>query len=122
MLKNKPKILLGGHSLDGDWRAMFKKFWSDYKIYSGDHPLFKTKFNQECCVPFFIHGDEGRGQLKRPFMVISTQFAIGRDGPGVINDNSNLACLKNLCSFGLVLFSKKIQKLWGKPLYDIYRS
>ena len=75
---------------------MFRQFWSDYKVYSGDHPVFNQGqgVDLSLCVPFFIHGDEGRGQLKRPYMVISTQFAIGLGGVHAINDNTYLVCVE----------------------------
>ena len=93
-LNNKPEILLGGQRPDpqGKWKDMYYNFWSAYRVANPNHPLFEEDFDQGACLPYFFHGDEGRGQLKRPYMVISWQLAIGHHGPDVCNDTSYPGC------------------------------
>ncbi|CAK9059481.1 Uncharacterized protein SCF082_LOCUS31509, partial [Durusdinium trenchii] len=89
LASHQPRLLLGGQLPDpnGKWKEMFSKFWSDYKVLNGDHPIFhRGDVDLGACLPYFIHGDEGRGQLKRPYMVVSIQLAIGHGGPEVCND------------------------------------
>ena len=93
LVEFKPEFLLAGHTLsgnDGDWRTTFKQFWWDYERICPDHPLYSSDFDRGGCIPYFIHGDEGRGQLKRPYLVLAWQCAIGHGGIGTINDDSNL--------------------------------
>ena len=100
LLEFKPQLLLAGHGLGEDWKTTFQNFWSDYRIVCGDHPIFShPEFDHRTCIPYFIHGDEGRGQLKRPYMVISWQCAIGHGGIQTINDNSHLVRLDLSLSF-----------------------
>lgn len=91
MLNNKPQLLLGGNALDhkGTWKETFYRFWELYRKIDGSHPVFqRPDFDLGCCIPYFFHGDEGRGQLRRPYMVISWQCAISHLGPQVTNDTS----------------------------------
>ena len=82
-------FVLGGKTLDEmkDVRAMFATFWERYSNLgvAPQHP--------ETCIPLLLHGDEGRGQLKRPLMVISYQCVISHAGPGKTNTSKKLAIL-----------------------------
>lgn len=89
-IANKPELLLGGHTLKEDWQGMLRQFWEDYRVTCPQHPLFSRDVDPGTFVPYFIHGDEGRGQLKRPYMVVSWQCMISHAGPGVCNDTSYL--------------------------------
>jgi hypothetical protein len=53
-----------------------------------DHPIFNSghDINFGTAIPIYIHGDEGRGLLKRPYMVISWQCVVGHGGLQVCND------------------------------------
>ena len=106
MLNNKPQLLLGGNDLDhkGLWKEHFYRFWELYRKIDGSHPVFqRPDFDLGCCIPYFFHGDEGRGQLRRPYMVISWQCAISHLGPQVTNDtsypgdNGTIFCLQDFC-------------------------
>ena len=90
LLRWKPQLLLGGHAVAGNWRGLFREFWSNYKLVCGDHPIFSTNWDLGTCVPYHFHGDEGRGQLKRPYMVVSWQVVISHHGPQVCNESSFL--------------------------------
>ena len=104
----KPELLLAGHKPNEDWKSVFRKFWDDYKIVSEDHPIFSLDSDHHdlgCYIPYFIHGDEGRGQLKRPYMVVAFQFAIGFQGVDQINDNTHLGLKadmnQDICTFSI---------------------
>ena len=110
-LNNKPEILLGGQRPDpqGKWKDMYYNFWSAYRVANPSHPLFEEDFDQGACLPYFFHGDEGRGQLKRPYMVISWQLAIGHHGPDVCNDTSypGCSCFSSMQSLYVYIAQKK---------------
>lgn len=91
-MANKPRYLLAGYALDESqaWQGTFRKFWRTYQQLNPDHPLFSTDFSWGHCVPIMIHGDEGRGQLKRPYLVASWQCVISHLGPEVTNDTTHL--------------------------------
>ena len=89
-LEKKPQLLLAGHTVDGDWPGTFLKFWNLYKKVDGTHPIYESGYDLSGCVPIYVHGDEGRGQLKRPYMVVSWQNVIGFGGMEKCNDTSYL--------------------------------
>lgn len=93
-LKHKPELLLAGHKLNDNWPVFFRQFWADYRLAcGGDHAIYShPDWDLGYCIPIFLHGDEGRGQLKRPFMVIAWQCAVGFNGINTINDNTNIDC------------------------------
>lgn len=71
---------LGGHKVTQieQVEAMLSSFWEKYSsLADGEHPLDAKR-----SIPFFIHGDEGRGQCKRPLLVVSFQMLLGWDGGG----------------------------------------
>lgn len=90
LIREKPELLLGGNSVKGNWRKTFTDFWDNYKKVDGQHPILSESFDLGGCVPYYIHGDEGRGQLRRPYMVISWQCMLSHHGPQVVNDTSFL--------------------------------
>ena len=93
-LKHKPQLILGSfHANDAKhWRELFKSFWEAYRLTNSDHPLFQTDFDVSCCVPYALHGDEGRGLAHKPYLVIAWQPIIGCDGMDVCNDSKYLSC------------------------------
>ena len=81
--------LLGGKKSDqlDEVKAMLSRFWSRYRLVDSDvapeHP--------EITIPFFIHGDEGRGQCKRPVLVLAAQPVFGWGGENSITSHKQLA-------------------------------
>ena len=69
--------LLAGHKLEHEakWKCMFQTFWARFREASGgSHQVFEDHAGRlEVCVPVFIHGDEGRGKLRRAVMATSVQ-------------------------------------------------
>ena len=76
--------ILAGTKLKDDkvWRNTFNGFWNKFKEARGDgHQVFQDHLNDlEYCVPVAIHGDEGRGKLKRAVMASSIQPLIVPNG------------------------------------------
>lgn len=74
---------LGGCQLNSlqQAEAILSDFWSKQERAEGQKPKDPAR-----TIPFYIHGDEGRGQLRRPFLVVSFQPVIGWTGDG---DNVN---------------------------------
>ena len=99
LLQYKPQLILGGHDLNGNWQAVFRSFWNDYRKTNPTHPIFEQSWDYGNCLPFMLHGDEGRGQLKRPFLALSFQFVVGHKGLEQTNDSTNLVCIKAAASF-----------------------
>lgn len=89
-VKQKPQMLLGGYHTNDvmQWQNMFQSFWQTYLAYNPAHPVFSSGFDLRGCVPFAIHGDEGRGLGKKQFMVVSWQTLISHRGPMVCNDST----------------------------------
>ena len=94
-------MILGGfHAKEvQQWQCLFKNFWDTYRCVDATHPLFTSSYDLSGCVPFLLHGDEGRGLLRRPFMVIAWQPLISFHGVDVCNDSTQLSCDR---SFGFV--------------------
>ncbi|CAE7347924.1 unnamed protein product [Symbiodinium sp. CCMP2592] len=81
------KMLLGGFSLheEDKYRPMFAEFWSRFRFFRPDLDLYKQSFDRSLCLPVALHGDEGRGKLRRPLMIISYQPLISYKGPDYTN-------------------------------------
>ena len=73
LLKEVPRVLLGGHSLEDTfgWQSTFQTFWQKYQRINPKHRIYADKLDWKLCVPYFIHGDEGRGLCRRQFLVTS---------------------------------------------------
>ena len=78
-------FLLNGFKLDNLVQAEdnLELFRDRYKSVDSNTPP-----NPRRTLPFYVHGDEGRGQVKRPVLVISFQGLMSWDGNGVQRVNS----------------------------------
>ena len=93
-LQQMPEVILGGHSLgdESSWRQMYQEFWATYRRIDPTHKIFADEGTDlSACIPYMLHGDEGRGACKRPFLVLSWQAVIGVRGPKYPNDSVHLA-------------------------------
>ena len=92
ILNEVPQVLLGGFRLEQahQWNQMLKEFWGLYFSAHPDHCLRTSGFNLGYCIPYFFHGDEGRGFRNRPVMVESFQPVISYKGPTVTNESGHL--------------------------------
>lgn len=81
-------FVLGGKTLDqlDAVRDMFSRFWQRYSYVDG----CLAPESPGTTIPIFIHGDEGRGQCKRPLMIISFQVVIPWAGEDVVNNSKIL--------------------------------
>lgn len=94
-------FFLGGLKLDmwEDVEHMLSTFWTRHlKIEPDSQPRFPSQ-----CIPIMLHGDEGRGQGKRPILVISYQAIIPWAGPDVVNSEKYFGVLLRDFSFWLML-------------------
>lgn len=92
LLSECPQVLLSGYKLEqsSKWKAVFQNFWDEYKSCNGCHPVYTSKYPIDCCVPYFLHGDEGRTLRSRSFMIHSFQPLISRKGPRKCNESGYL--------------------------------
>ena len=91
------QMLLGGYSLlrgEANYRALFARFWHRFRQCRPDLELYSEEFDQSLCIPIAIHGDEGRGKLKRPVMIVSYQPLISHRGDGYTNATALLGISK----------------------------
>ena len=76
--------ILGGNKLDDEqaWTSMFLEFWTRFRAAKGDtHEVFTDHPDVlQHCIPVMLHGDEGRGKLRRAVMATSVQPAIIHQG------------------------------------------
>ncbi|CAK9101363.1 unnamed protein product [Durusdinium trenchii] len=70
-------FLLGGYKINhlDSIKGMLRHFWERYKGIDDVCP-----HDPELTIPFFLHGDEGRGQCHRPVLVLAAQPIIGWKG------------------------------------------
>ena len=74
--KSSGHVLLGGHAFDeaASWKRGFSEFWQRCSRTHKDHEVFTDhQHHLETCVPILLHGDEGRGKLRRQVMCVSWQ-------------------------------------------------
>jgi hypothetical protein len=86
-------FMLGGHKLETELPAiktMLRQFWERYHFIDG-----LDVAQPEKTLPFYLHGDEGRGQVRRPVMVISFQPVLSACGSEHLNSGKTLVCFIN---------------------------
>lgn len=70
-------------------RAILEEFWRRYRILKPDHALWELvdskKMDLSRTVPLLLHGDEGRGYKKSPFLICAYHSYLGK---GTILANS----------------------------------
>ena len=92
ILKDAPQMLLCGFQLKQvpQWNHVLRTFWANYfKAFPG-HCLRTAGHDPGFCIPYFFHGDEGRGFRYRPVMVESFQPVISWKGPNKTNESGYL--------------------------------
>lgn len=92
LLEHHPKFLLGGWDITekDDYTEMFARFWERYKALDEHHPIFSSFSDFSHCIPYCVHGDEGRGKSKTPVLITSYQMLIGYNGEQATNMNGRL--------------------------------
>lgn len=84
------QLLLGGNRLsDGaePIRRMFDRFWSRFRSIRSDLIFPQGCDSDSINIPYGLHGDEGRGKLRRPIMCLSYQPLISHKGMGCLNSS-----------------------------------
>ncbi|CAE7493178.1 unnamed protein product [Symbiodinium microadriaticum] len=71
------EMLLAGHTLNEPDRftSVFETFWDRYKFVNPGHSIYDGSLDLRFAIPVACHGDEGRGKLKRPVMILSFQHS-----------------------------------------------
>ena len=94
ILESGGEMLLGGRNLDdAGYKSMFATFWERFKYFRPDLDLYTRDFDLATCIPMAYHGDEGRGKLKRPVMVLAYQPVINYKGENFISSSGNPGCI-----------------------------
>ena len=95
LLDESPWMILAGHDLSevSEWQSTFAHFWSLYRYVNGGHCIYQDGHDTRTCIPYFLHGDEGRGYCRRPFMVESFQPVISHKGSDYTNESGYLGAL-----------------------------
>ena len=86
-------MMLAGHSLDEPDRfgSVFQTFWERFQFVNPEHSIYDGSLDLRFAIPVACHGDEGRGKLKRPVMILSFQPIISVRGPRFVNSSGYLA-------------------------------
>ena len=81
---NHSEFLLGGFTVHDKrgYTQVFSTFWQRYQELDPDHEFFVQHPPQVWgrCLPYCLHGDEGRGKGKMPILIQSYQMVVGPDG------------------------------------------
>ena len=88
ILSDGGKLLLAGFSIEQEkqYRDVFRTFWSRFYNFRPDLDLYQqSSFDVSTCIPVALHGDEGRGKLRRAIMILSMQPVISYKGPMYTN-------------------------------------
>lgn len=79
---NNWHVVCGLHAPDRNReRAILTRFWEWYRRYEPGHAMWKlvdeNKLDTSRCAPILLHGDEGRGRKRCPFLIISWHCVLG---------------------------------------------
>ena len=58
-------------------RAILKEFWKRFRALHPNHQFFAVDRDWSRTAPLMLHGDEGRGKKKQPFLVCSWHSVLG---------------------------------------------
>ena len=101
LLREQSHLILGGHKLEAlTWKDELKSFWDIYLQGDPNHPMnCPGSPPKEVTVPFYVHGDEGRGKYRSPIMIQAIQPVISFKGPAFKNSSGHLVSTKVPLSF-----------------------
>ena len=89
LLKNHSRYLLGGYDISekDEFMSLFARFWERYQPLDKEHPVYSNYSlkDRRLIVPYFVHGDEGRGKSKCPVLITSYQPVIAVGGEDYTN-------------------------------------
>ena len=100
LLREQSHLILAGHMLEAmTWKDELKGFWDAYLLVDPSHPMnCPGGPPKELTVPFYIHGDEGRGKYKPPIMIQAIQPVISFKGPAYKNSSGCRVSSVRVCS------------------------
>ena len=89
------QLLLAGHHISQPklWKEALQSFWAKYEAADPDHPVFQDESLRKdlsCTIPYLLHGDEGRGRMKQPILVIAFQGVLSHLGINRLNESGYL--------------------------------
>ena len=94
LLVHHPQVLLCGYTLhDYRWMDVLEEFWRNFRLCEPGHEIFCNEHGSRplrCCVPYYIHGDEGRFLRNKPLMIEAFQPAISHKGMAWTNESGLL--------------------------------
>lgn len=112
LLNHHPHILLGGCSIDDvdTYTHVYSEFWQRYYVLDREHPFFEHHHPDEWgrCLPFCLHGDEGRGKGKTPILINSFQMVVGPAGIDHTNMSGKLGLFFRKLSTMSCVFLPKV--------------
>ena len=95
-----PELLAGWN---GNRRENFSAFWHAYQVHHPSHKVFTEHEGRlRDVVPIILHGDEGRGQCKRPLLILSFQPVLGWSGEDHVNSKKFFGNINHIfiwCAF-----------------------
>ena len=97
ILRSGGQMLLGGFRLQDSagYIAMFSSFWERFRFVRPDLDLYtRQDWDHSMCIPVAYHGDEGRGKLKRPILILAFQPLISFKGMEHINSSGKPDCIQ----------------------------
>ena len=98
-------FLFGGLTMDNleEVEGTLARFWERHASVSNDQPRCPRR-----TIPFYIHGDEGRGACKRPLLVLSFQPVLGWQKDASINKEDAMNSKKPLCFESLEFYKSYV--------------
>ena len=93
------QLLLAGNSLTQShlWEPILEDFWNKYQDVDPGHIVYKLRMNRRRTLPYMLHGDEGRGRMKQPLLILAFQGVISHLGVDRLNQSGRL-CPNYTCS------------------------
>ena len=92
LLRECPPLLLAGHNLEDrtGWENTFYSFWENYQLIDPSHPIYSSTIPWGRAIPWLLHGDEGRGLRRVPYMVEAWLLLVSHRGITETNESSKL--------------------------------
>ncbi|CAE6938969.1 unnamed protein product, partial [Symbiodinium sp. CCMP2456] len=86
------QLLLAGHTLTQSHlgEPILEDFWNKYERVDAGHIVFSLGLNRRRTLPFMLHGDEGRGRMKQPLLIVAYQGILSHLGVGRLNQSGRL--------------------------------
>ena len=89
VMESQPQLLLAGNMLSQShlWEPILEDFWNKYQPIDPGHIVYQLGLNRKRTLPFMLHGDEGRGRLKQPLLIVAFQGVLSHLGVDRLNQS-----------------------------------